>query len=71
MKAEYDSDSELKILREELGISRKEVANKLGVSVQTVQSWELGRREPDLKTVYELSKLYKTDMTKLTKMILK
>ncbi|MBO0882205.1 MAG: helix-turn-helix domain-containing protein [Mycobacterium sp.] len=38
--------AERKQLREALGILQQELAHHLGVSVQTIWSWETGRGEP-------------------------
>ena len=37
---------EVRRIREALGLSQQAFAERLGVSVGTVQSWELGRRRP-------------------------
>lgn len=33
-------------VRDQLGLTQKELANRLGVSVRAVQSWEQGWRSP-------------------------
>lgn len=38
---------DVKALRESLGINRAEFADAVGTSVALVQSWELGRRQPN------------------------
>ena len=40
------SAKELKRIRTKLGLSQEAFAQRLGVSVGTVQSWEIGRRNP-------------------------
>jgi putative transcriptional regulator len=40
------SPEELKRIRIELGLSQELFARRLGVSIGTVQSWEIGRRRP-------------------------
>lgn len=37
---------QIKRARQKLGLSRKDLAERLGVSEWTVRSWELGRRQP-------------------------
>lgn len=37
----------IKALRKKLGISRQELAMAIPVGLETVKSWELGRRKPD------------------------
>lgn len=38
--------AELKRIRIKLGLSQEAFAHRLGVTVGTVQSWEIGRRNP-------------------------
>lgn len=40
------SAKELKRIRTKLQLSQEAFAQRLGVSVGTVQSWEIGRRQP-------------------------
>lgn len=40
------SAKELKRIRSKLGLSQEAFAQRLGVSIGTVQSWEIGRRKP-------------------------
>ena len=44
-------------------LSREEVANKVGVTSRTIQSWENGKTVPDARKVVALSKLYDTPAT--------
>ena len=48
----------LKQTREHLKISRKDVAEHLGIAVRTYASYENGEREPNSETLISLSKLY-------------
>lgn len=41
--------------RKELGMTQKQLADKLGVKYQTVQAWELNSRNPKLETVEKLA----------------
>lgn len=34
-------------LRKYLGLSQKEFAKRIGISINTLQNWEQGRRKPD------------------------
>ena len=45
----------IKKIRNELGLSRKDLANKVGVSISSVESWELGRRVPSWEIFDKLS----------------
>lgn len=38
---------DLTALRRYLGISQKEFAERIGISINTLQNWEQGRRTPD------------------------
>ncbi|WP_416232325.1 helix-turn-helix transcriptional regulator [Clostridium kluyveri] len=45
-------------LRKKEGLSQEDVADKLGVSRQTVSKWETGQTVPELAKVKLLSQLY-------------
>jgi len=47
----------IKKLRYSEGLSQKEFAKKLKVSIQCVQSWEQGLRKPSGMSVFKLEKL--------------
>jgi DNA-binding transcriptional regulator YiaG len=49
-------ESALVRMRRELGLTQKDVADALGVTVQTVSNWEVGRAEPKL-TIRQFKKL--------------
>ena len=42
-KQELEQDSPLKKRREELGLTQRDVAGAVDVSVQTISNWETGR----------------------------
>ena len=48
----------LRELREYKGMSRKELADKMFVSVRLVSYWENGQRECDFDTLIKLSQLF-------------
>jgi transcriptional regulator with XRE-family HTH domain len=47
-------------LRRESGMTQKELAEKLGVSFQTVSKWERGVCCPDISVVPVLAELFNT-----------
>lgn len=54
----FFSSSDIKAMRERAGVSQRDFANMLGVSLRTLQEWEQGRRTPtgpamNLLRVYE------------------
>lgn len=51
----------LKKLREDKGLSQKELGDILGVSYSAVSAWELGRNEPDFDTLVKLSDFFNVD----------
>lgn len=51
----------LKEIREQKGWTRKNLADKLAVSVKTIQAWEQGFRVPRQSTLNMLDKLFKED----------
>ena len=52
-------------LRNEIGLTQKQVANELNISVSTYANWEQGRREPNLYHLFELAKIFEVDMNEL------
>jgi DNA-binding XRE family transcriptional regulator len=48
----------LKAAREWSGLTQKEVAENLGVSITSVSGWEVGRKTPSLRNQNRLVKLY-------------
>lgn len=52
----------LKELREEKGVSQKELAKKLGVAQNTVSNWENGNREADYNTLIQIANLFNTSI---------
>ena len=57
-----DFSQNLKRARTSAGLTQEQLAAKLPVTRQSVSSWELGRTEPDLKTVGQLAELLDTDV---------
>lgn len=56
----------LKTERKKLGYSQKQLAQILNVSQQTVGSWEVGRTEPDAKTLTKLANVFGVSVDYLT-----
>jgi len=50
------------VLRAERGLSQREVADKLGVSRQTILSLEKNRYNPSLKLAYDISLMFGVDL---------
>ena len=51
--------------REMLGLTLKDVSNRIGVHFVTISSWELGKKEPRPKNKLKLAKLYDCDINEL------
>lgn len=51
--------------RKKSGLSQEEVAEKLGVSRQTVSKWELGETLPDIRQSKKLANLYHLSLDEL------
>lgn len=47
----------LKQIRKSKNLTRKQISDKLGVSINTVASWEQGIRTPPLKRINDLIKI--------------
>jgi len=52
----------LEALRVNRGLTQQDVADKLGVSRQTVGKWESGEVRPKELVIYALAKLYDVDI---------
>jgi len=52
----------LEALRVNAGMTQQDVADKLGVTRQTVLSWERGNSETKELVIYALAKLYNVDL---------
>lgn len=52
-------------LRHEMGLTQKDLAEKLGICAKTVSKWETGHGFPDISLIGELSKIFQVDIAKL------
>lgn len=50
----------LKEIRKNNNLTQKEFGKKLNLSASTIAMYECGKREPDLYTISEISKIYNT-----------
>ena len=55
----------MSLARERSGMSRKDVADSLGVNQKTVYNWEAGRNIPDADTFIVLCRIYKVESFEL------
>lgn len=55
----------IKELRKRIGQKQEEVANKLGLNVRTYQNYEIGRRQPDLKTLVQLADFFNVSLDEM------
>lgn len=58
---------QLKIKREECGLSQEEVSKAIFVSRQTVSNWETDKTYPDVQSLLLLSQLFDTSIDELIK----
>lgn len=56
----------IKLYREKCGMARKEVAERMNVSVQSVYRWESGERVPDVIALMDLARVLGVNMNQLT-----
>lgn len=47
----------IKMTREAMGLTQKELGKALGVSQATVSAWEVGRNEPDYKVLRDIARM--------------
>ena len=52
-------------LRQEKGLTQKDVAKKLGICAKTVSKWETGHGFPDVSIISKLSEFFQVDISKL------
>lgn len=52
-------------LRREMGLTQKDLAEKLGICAKTVSKWETGHGFPDISLIGELSRIFQVDISKL------
>lgn len=52
----------IKNLRQQLGLTQAELADKVGFTSQTVSNWESGSREPDIEALVKLSSLFNVSL---------
>lgn len=55
----------LKYFRAREGLSQRELAEKLGISVSAVSMYEVGKREPDFETEEKIADFFNTDLNTL------
>ena len=53
-------------LRKKNNLSQEELAEKVGVTRQTISKWELEETTPDIKQAKALSKIFKVSLDELT-----
>ena len=53
-------------LRKKNNLSQEALAEKIGVTRQTISKWELGETAPDIKQAKELSKVFNVSLDELT-----
>lgn len=53
-------------LRKKNNLSQEELAEKVGVTRQTISKWELGETAPDINQAKELSRIFKVSLDELT-----
>lgn len=53
-------------LRKKLNLSQEQLAEKVGVSRQTISKWELGETTPDIKQAGILSQIFNVSLDELT-----
>lgn len=57
----------LQLLRTNLKLSQEELANRLGISRQSITKWENGQSFPDIQKLIQLSEIFKVSVDRLVK----
>jgi transcriptional regulator with XRE-family HTH domain len=58
--------SNLKYLRKRIGITQKEIADKIGIAQQTYAGYENGKHEPSIELMIRLADVYEVSMDYIT-----
>lgn len=64
---EKNIGSILSKLREEKGLTQKELADKLNISDKTISKWETGANLPNIDMIYRISQVFKVSFQNLLK----
>ena len=57
--------SNIRSLREELGLTQEQVADKIGITFQAVSSWERDEYKPDIDKIMKLAELFDVSVSAL------
>lgn len=57
----------LKKCRQKTNITQEHLADKLGVTRQTISSWETGRSYPDIASIVKMSEIFNMSLDELLK----
>lgn len=60
-KREHEPLINLKIMRIKRGITQRELAEKVGVTNNTISMYERGERFPKVKTLYKMAQILECD----------
>lgn len=60
-----DIGKNILMLRKKQGLSQEQLAEKMGVTRQTISNWELEESSPDIKQAKELSKIFNVSLDQL------
>ena len=55
----------IKQMRKEMGLTQKELAERVGVTQQCISDWENGKIEPTISYVAKMSKIFETTIDSL------
>lgn len=56
------TSGELQVLRDQAGLEKQEVAERLDVDRNTIRHWETGRFSPSLETTKEMLAMYRAEI---------
>lgn len=66
MKPENEISSQIKVLRSKMGWSQSQLADKLGVSKQSVSNWETNLKTPRMGALQKMSDLFGVSIGRIT-----
>ena len=57
--------TKIKEYRKSKGLTQKQLADKIGVAVNTISRYEIGERVPTLKIIYDIAEALSTDINNI------
>lgn len=60
----YPISVQIKILRKQNNMTQMDLAEKLGVTKQSISSWEIGSSKPSMYNIHQIDSIFNSDLSK-------